>query len=310
VEVGNANQMPFLGGWSAPPATTETMEGLWEGILHVASVNAGYLESMRIPVLAGRPLSPDDGVGAEPVAVVSQALAERMAPGDSPLGLRIRVNTLGDSVWRTVVGVAGDVRYRLNQSPMVMAYVPTAQRPTEMGLWVARTGGDPTSLVSEIRAVAEEIYPEGSPYVRLLDELVQESYAVVSARFSVILLGSLAVVAGLLATLGVYGVLAYVVQLRAGEIGVQLAMGAEPWRVLRAILGRGAGLAGVGLGVGMLLTLLLGAVTESQLYGVQPRDPLTMTIAAALLAGAALVASYVPARRAAGLDPVEVLRRD
>lgn len=309
-EVGAANQMPFFGGWSAPPATTETSEGLWEGSLHVASVNASYLSTMEIPLLAGRTLSPDDGPGSEPVAVVSQALADRMAPGGSPLGLRIRVDTRGDSIWRTVVGVTGDVRYRLSQGPMLMAFVPMDQRPTELGLWVIRTAPDPVGSIPGIQAVFREMNPEGSPYVRLLGDLVRESYAVVSARFSVILMGSLAGVAAFLAILGVYGVLAYLVQLRTREIGIQLAMGADRRRVLRTFLSRGLAMAGAGMGVGTLLFLGLSRVTESQLFGVRPGDPVTLLGAGILLLGASLAASYLPARQAAGLDPVAVLRRE
>ncbi|MGW8266610.1 MAG: ADOP family duplicated permease [Longimicrobiales bacterium] len=309
-EVGAANQMPFFGGWSAPPATTETSEGLWEGTLHVASVTPSYLSTMEVPLLVGRALSPDDGPGSEPVAVVSQALADRMAPGGSPLGLRIRIDTQGDSIWRTVVGVTGDVRYRLSQGPMAMAFVPMAQRPTELGLWVVRTAPDPSGSVPGIQNVFREMNPEGSPYIRLLDELVRESYAVVSARFSVILLGSLAGLAAFMAILGVYGVLAYLVQLRTREIGIQLAMGADRRRVLRTFLSRGVGMAGIGIGIGGLLFLGLARVAESQLFGVQPLDPATLLSAGILLFGASLAASYLPARQAGGLDPVEVLRRE
>jgi ABC-type antimicrobial peptide transport system permease subunit len=126
----------------------------------------------------------------------------------------------------------------------------------------------------------------------------------------VILLGSLAALAGLLAIMGVYGVLAYLVQLRSREIGIQLAIGADRRRVLRTFLSRGMGMAGIGLGIGGTLFLGLGRVTESQLFGVRPWDPLTLASAGILLLGASLAASYLPARRAASLDPVEVLRRE
>jgi ABC-type antimicrobial peptide transport system permease subunit len=206
--------------------------------------------------------------------------------------------------------VAGDVRYRLSQSPMSMAYVPMAQRPTELGLWVIRTAPDPLGSVPGVQAVFREMNPEGSPYVRLLDGLVRESYAVVSARFSLVLLGSLAGLAAFLAIMGVYGVLAYLVQLRSREIGIQLAMGADRRRVLRTFLSRGLGMAGIGLGIGGFLFLGLGRVTESQLFGVRPWDPVTLLSAGILMVVASLAASYLPARRAAGLDPVEVLRRE
>ncbi len=307
-EVGAASQMPFSGGWSAPPATVETAEGLWDGILHVSSVTPSYHAAMGIPVVAGRPLSPDDGADSEPVVVVSQALAEMMTPGESPLGRRIRVDVRGDSIWRTVVGVVGDVRYRLNRSPMRMAYAPVEQRPGVLDNWVIRTGSDPAALVSPVRGAAQEIHPEGSSSVQVLDEAIRQSSAVISARFSVILLGSLAALAAGLAILGVYGVLAYLVQLRSREIGIQLAMGADQSRVLRNVLFRGLAMAGVGLGIGAGLSLGLGQVLESQLFGIRSMDPAAFLAAGGLMVGATLAASFLPARKAASLDPVEVLK--
>jgi len=307
-DVGAASQMPFIGGWSAPPATMETSEGQWDGSLHIATVHPSYHSTLDIPLVAGRGLSQDDRSASEPVVVVSQALADQMAPGGSPLGLRVRIDSRGDSIWRTVVGVVGDVRYRLNQAPMRMAYAPMDQRPTVMGNWVILAASEPAGLVSAIRGVAQEIHPEGSASVQILDDVIRQSDAVISARFSVILLGSLAVLAALLAILGVYGVLAYLVQLRSKEIGIQLAMGADHTRVLRTVLLRGLGMAGIGLGIGALLSLGLGRVMESQLFGVEPWDPLTFVSAGVLMLGATLAASFVPARRAANLDPVEVLK--
>jgi predicted permease len=307
-EVGAASQMPFSGGWSAPPATVETSEGLWEGILHISTVNPSYHAAMGIPVVAGRTLSEDDQAESEPVVVVSQALAEMMTPGESPLGRRVRIDVRGDSIWRTVVGVVGDVRYRLNQSPMRMAYAPMEQRPSVLDNWIVRTASDPAGLVSSVRSVAQGVHPEGNSSVQVLNQAIRQSSAVISARFSVILLGSLAGLAAGLAILGVYGVLAYLVQLRSREIGIQLAMGADQSRVLRNVLFRGLGMAGLGLGIGALLSLGLGQVLESQLFGVQSMDPATLLSAGTLMLGATLAASFLPARRAARLDPVEVLK--
>jgi predicted permease len=298
-EVGAASQMPFSGGWSAPPATVETSEGLWEGILHISTVNPSYHAAMGIPVVAGRTLSEDDQAESEPVVVVSQALAEMMTPGESPLGRRVRID---------VLGVVGDVRYRLNQSPMRMAYAPMEQRPSVLDNWIVRTASNPAGLVSSVRSVAQGVHPEGNSSVQVLNQAIRQSSAVISARFSVILLGSLAGLAAGLAILGVYGVLAYLVQLRSREIGIQLAMGADQSRVLRNVLFRGLGMAGLGLGIGALLSLGLGQVLESQLFGVQSMDPATLLSAGALMLGATLAASFLPARRAARLDPVEVLK--
>jgi predicted permease len=309
IEVGAADQMPFAGGWSSPPVTIETAEGEWEAALHMPTVTPSYFSTMGIPVLSGRGLSLDDTSDSEPVVVVSQALADRMAPdGGSPLGLRIRLNAGDQPVWRTVVGVVGDVKYRLDFSPMVMAYVPATQDPTFLDNWVIRTASNPMALSGSFRQIRETLDPEGTSSYRVLEEIIRGSNAVVSARFSVILLGGLAALAAVLAVLGVYGVLAYLVQLRSREIGIQLALGAEDGRVLGAVLRRGLLMGAVGLAAGLLLSLALGRIMESQLFGIEPWDPLALAGAGILLIGATLAASYMPARRAAGLDPVEVLK--
>jgi ABC-type antimicrobial peptide transport system permease subunit len=301
--------MPFSGGWSSPPVTIETTEGEWEGILHMPTVTPSYFSTMKIPVLSGRGLSLEDTPESEPVVVVSQALAERMAPGGgSPLGLRVRLNAGDEPVWRTVVGVVGDVKYRLNFDNMIMAYVPASQDPTYLDNWVIRTASNPISLAPLFHQVREELDPEGTSSFRVLSDVIRSSQAVVSARFSVILLGGLAGLAAILAVLGVYSVLAYIVQLRSREIGIQLALGAEEGRVLGTILRRGLLMGAVGLGVGILLSTGMGRIIESQLFGIEPWDPITLAGAGLLLIGATLAASYLPARRAAGLDPVEVLK--
>lgn len=307
-EVGAASQMPFVGGWSAPPVSIETSDGIQEGIRHFATVHPAYFTTMGLPVVAGRALSLDDRADTEPVVVISQAMAREIAPQGSPLGLRVRVDSAGDSIWRSVVGVVGDVRYRLHQGPTAMFYVPFAQRPTTLRNWVIRTSADPAGLVSPIRDAITVSNPEGATNVQILDDVIRTSGAVASSRFAGILLGSLACLAALLAVVGVYGVLAYLVQLRSREIGIQLALGAEQFRVLRAVLRQGMVMALLGLVIGTGMALALGRVVESQLFGVQPSDPLTLVFTAALMLVATLLGSYFPARRAAAVDPVEVLR--
>jgi predicted permease len=307
VDVGAADQMPFSGGWSAPPVTMETTEGIWDGILHMPTVTPSYFSAMEIPLVAGRGISLTDTEDSEPVVVVSQALAERMAPDGSPLGLRIRLNA-ADSIWRTVVGVVGDVKYRLNHSPQPMAYVPSGQDLTYLDNWVIRSDADPLALAGPFQRIREELDPEGTSTLGSLEEAIRGSYAVVSARFSVILLGGLAALAAFLSVFGIYGTLAYLVQLQAREIGIQLALGAETRNVLGKILGRGLLIGGAGLLAGGLLAAALGRLVESQLFGVEPWDPLTLGGAGLLLFLATLASSYLPARRAAHLDPVEVLK--
>jgi predicted permease len=308
VEVGAADQMPFSGGWSAPPVTMETTDGVRDGILHCPTVTPSYFTTMEIPILVGRRFSVDDNADSSPVLVVSQAMAKTMAPDGSPLGLRIRVNAPGDSIWRTVVGVADDVKYRLDFDPMPMAYAPAAQAPTYLDNWVIRANGDPMALSRSFQQLREELDPEGTSSYGELSDLIQGSTVVVATRFSVLLMGSLAGLAALLAVFGVYGILAYLVQLRSREIGIQLALGAESRRVLGAVLRRGIVMCGIGLGLGLLLSLGLGQIIESQLFGVAPWDPVALALAGVLLLGSTLMASYLPARRASRLNPVEVLK--
>jgi hypothetical protein len=286
----------------------ETMDEVRDGVLHTPTVTASYFETMEIPIVVGRGFSQDDNAGSSPVLVVSQALAETLAPGGSPLGLRIRVNAPGDSIWRTVVGVAADVKYRLDWGPMVMAYVPAAQSPAYLDNWVIRTHGSPLALSGSFQELREELDPEGTSSYRGLNDRIEGSTVVVATRFSVLLLGSLAGLAALLAVLGVYGILAYLVQLRSREIGIQLALGAENRTVLGTVLRRGIFMGAMGLGVGVLVSLGLGRIIESQLFGVASWDPTALAAAGILLIVSTLLASLLPARRASRLNPVEILK--
>jgi ABC-type antimicrobial peptide transport system permease subunit len=263
---------------------------------------------MAIPLLSGRSFSGDDRAGAEPVAVVSKQLAEARWPGEDPLGRRIRVDVQGDSIWRTVVGVVGDVRYRLDFGPQSMFYVPFSQRPTTLQNWVVRTATDPSPVAASLRRLTETFDPDGSPSVRALTDAINSSTAVTASRFVVLLLGGLSALAATLAIVGVYGTLAYLVQIRSREIGIQLALGAGRTAVLKRVLVRGTWMAGLGIVLGVVGSLGMGRVIQSQLFGVRSWDPLTLSGVAGLLLISVLLASFLPAQRAASLDPVEVMR--
>jgi putative ABC transport system permease protein len=306
--VGRANQMPFAGGWSAPPVSIETTDGVWDGICHFAQVSPGYLAAMRIPVIAGRGISVDDRQDSEPVVLVSQALAARM--GGDPLGKRIRVNAHGDSIWRAVVGVVGDVRYRLDNEPMAMFYVPFNQRPTGYQNIVIRTAMDPAGLAPAIRSVIWERDPRSPVSVDALDDLIHDSYVLGTSRFVILVLGGLALLAAGITLIGVYGVLAYSVNQRVRDIGIRMALGAEHGEVVRAVLGRGLIMAAVGLAIGGAIAIAFGRTVRSLVFGVQPTDPFTLGSVALLVIVAVAAASYLPARRAASLNPVDVLRSE
>ena len=308
--VGRANQMPFLGGWSSPPVSVETSEGIWDGILHVATVTPGYFSTVGIPVVSGRALQETDVMDSDPVIVVSEALARQAWPDENPIGRRIRVDAPGDSIWRTVVGVMGDVRYRLNFGPNPMYYAPHAQAPTGAHYLVIKAAVDPVGLFPAIRQVVTELDPGTPVTIRELDQVIAGSSAVAGSRFVILVLGSLSALAALLAAVGIYGVLAYTVQQRSREIGIQLALGAEKGKVLAAVMGRGLLLAGIGLVAGGVCTVAAGQVVDSQLFEVPAYDPLTLGAVAVLVAVTAAAASYFPARWAARLDPAEVLRAE
>jgi len=306
--VGRANQMPFAGGWSSPPVSIETTDGIWDGVCHFAQVSPGYLSAMRIPVVAGREISVDDRQDSEPVVLVSQALAERM--GGDPMGRRIRVNAQGDSIWRVIVGVVGDVRYRLDNEPMPMFYVPYTQRPTGYQNIVIRTAMDPAGLAPAIRSVIWELDPRSPVNVEKMEDLIHDSYVLGTSRFVIVVLGSLALLAAMITLIGVYGVLAYSVNQRVRDIGIRMALGAERGEVVRAVLARGLIMAIVGLAIGGAIAIAFGRTARSLVFGVQPTDPLTLGSVALLVIVAVAAASYLPARRAASLNPVEVLRSE
>jgi len=306
--VGRAHQMPFAGGWSAPPVSIETSDGIWDGSCHFAQVSPGYLSAVRIPVIAGREISDDDRPDSEPVVLVSQTLAERM--GGDPLGRRVRVNVQNDSIWRTVVGVVGDVRYRLDNEPITMFYVPFAQKPTGYQNIVIRAAMDPAGLIPAIRSVIWELNPRSPVDVRTMEDLIHDSYALGTSRYITTVLGSLAALAALITLIGVYGVLAYSVNQRVRDIGIRMALGAERGRMVRTVLGRGLIMAAVGLAIGGAIAIAFGRTAQSLVYGVQATDPFTLASVALLVIAAVLAASYLPARRAASLNPVDVLRSE
>jgi putative ABC transport system permease protein len=308
--VGSASQMPFAGGWSVPPGFVETSEGAVEARFHITWVSPGYLEAMRIPLVRGRSLSPTDRDGTTPVTVVSQTLARRYWPGENPLGRRLRHDLDGpDSPWYTVVGVVGDVRYRLNMEPMAQAYVPFAQQPTWYQNVVIQTAGDPGGVMPDVLGAVRRIDPDLPVSPRRLDDTIRRSRAMVRGRFAILLVGSLGGTAALLATLGIYSVLAYTVAQRTREIGIRMALGAAQMTVVREVLRRGLALAGTGLGLGVIGAMVTMRFVRTLLFEVDPTDPTTLSAVALLISTVTIAASYIPARRATRVDPVEALRQ-
>ena len=278
-----------------------------------------YLQTMRIPLKTGRAFTSADGPEAPGVAMINEAMAERYWPNQNPVGQRIRLEfstplTPWDPEphpgWLTIVGVTGDVRdWAWGQQKVGEVFLPEPQDPSRMmGLVVrAQRGINPTGLTTGVRKTVESVDPsQPVSEVHTLNEYL--SSAVSQKRMNMLLLGILAAIATLLAAIGIYGVMAYSVAQRSHEIGIRLALGAEPRNVLRMVVRDGMRLAGLGLVLGILGSLAATRYLQSQLYGIKATDPVNLAIVAAALALIALAACYIPARRATKVDPLEALR--
>jgi putative ABC transport system permease protein len=275
-------------------------------------VTPGYFRTMRVPVLEGRALTDADRMDGRMVTVINQALARRYFPNQDPVGQRIAADAHPDStsVWRTIVGVVGSERQNgMAAPPQIEMLVPVAQDPTSKMSLLLRTAGDPTTLVPAVRRLVQALDPELPLFrVRTLASVRNESLA--RQRYLMALLLVFAGVALVLAIVGVYGVTAQAARQRTREIGIRMALGARLRHVLAAVVGRSMALIGGGLLLGSAAALLATRAMTSLLFQVSPDDPPTYAAVAAILAAAGLAASWLPARRAARVDPMTVLREE
>jgi len=270
-------------------------------------VSPDFFRTMTIPVLRGRQFTDSDRRGTPGVVILSQDLARRFWPNENPVGRSIASEN--GNLTLMVVGVVGDVR-NVNQAvdPRPTMYLPTTQYLFPVMTFVVRTRGDQPSA-NVIRKAVNDIDPLLAVFnVRTFDALLESGTA--QPRVTAWLFGVFAALALLLAAIGVYGVLAYVVAQRTREIGVRLALGARPALVRRMVVGHSLKLSLTGIVLGAAGALLAGPALESQLFGVRPRDPVTLAGVAASLLAVALLASYIPARRATRVDPLLALRSD
>jgi hypothetical protein len=267
---------------------------------------AGYFAALDIPV-RGREFDAGDREDGVPVAVVNQALARRWFTGENPLGRRIKVG--GGRGWLEIVGIAGDVRHRgLQVEPRPEVFVPFRQYASygTMNL-VVRAAGSSASTIALIKDVVHQLDPD-QPVSGLAPLTEQLARTTAAPRFHLLLFGSLAAMALILASAGVYGLIAFVTQQRRQEFGIRLALGATPAGILRGVLWDGGRLVGLGLVGGGIAAVATTGYLRSLLYKVEPAHPLAMTGAVAILAVVALVATLGPARRAGRVDVVEVLK--
>ncbi|MDQ6829906.1 MAG: ABC transporter permease [Gemmatimonadota bacterium] len=272
--------------------------------------SAGYFRAMRVPLLRGRLFDDRDGPDAPHVAVISASLAKTRWPKDDPIGKIIQFGNMdGDMHPFTIIGVVGDVReFSLASDPLPTFYAFYRQRPKPAGSFniVMQSAGDPSTLIAASRRIVHDLRPDIPPRFRTIEEIIGRSVA--DRRFVLLLVGVFGASALLLATLGVYSVISYLVTQRRQEIGIRVALGAQNQDVMGLVLRQGMTLALVGIVVGALAAIGLTRLMAGLLYGISPTDPIAFGAVMLVLTAVALIASYVPARRATRVDPMSILR--
>lgn len=284
------------------------------------AVSPDYFRTLGVPLRRGRDFTEADQYEAPLVVLINETMARRYFPNQDPVGQRIAMpdrNNLtqpespwytNHSPWWEIVGVVADMKsLSPNPEPLPHTYVPYWQWPMQGPTLVVRATGDPAALTTTIRSAVREVIPSlPRPVIRTMDAILDDTMA--QPRFQASLLGLFGVVALVLAAVGLYGVLAYTVTQRTHEIGIRMALGAQKQNVVSLVVGQGMRLALLGVGLGLVAAWMLSRVLRTLLYEVQPTDPLTFVAVSLLLLGTALVACWLPARRAAKVDPMEALR--
>ena len=272
-------------------------------------VTPGYFETLRIPLIKGRLLDDRDGPLAPPVALINETMAKKFWPDQDALGKRFQYHQ--DGPWIQIAGVVGDVRQMgLNELPRQEMYFPYEQAKNN---WMVlrdlaiRTDGNPLALLPSVKRAIASIDPDQPISEPLtMDQWLDREVA--SRNIQTTLLGSFAALALILASVGIYGVLAYIVTQRTQELGLRVALGADAGSIFLTVARHGMSLAGIGIVLGVAASLAVSRLLQSQLFGVQPADPATYSLAALTFALVALLACYIPARRASKVDPLVALR--
>ncbi len=273
------------------------------------AVSPGLLGAMGIPLLRGRDIQATDTARAPMVSIISKSIADRYFANEDPVGKRIKVSQGPRDELSEVIGIAGDVKqYALDMPTTLQVYQPIAQHPYfGSANLIVRTTADPERVTASLRSIVRELDPELPVATeRTLQSIVSASVG--SRRFTTTLLTGFAVVALALSAIGVYGLVAFSVGQRTQEIGIRLALGSSPSRVMRLVFAQGLGLTAGGVVIGIVMALFAGRLLDSLLFNVSERDPLAFVVAPLVLLAAAAIACYVPARRAMKVDPVSALR--
>jgi putative ABC transport system permease protein len=278
---------------------------------HRNIVSPEYFETMRIPRLEGRDFSDADRLGAAPVVIVNEQLARKVAPEGSALGRQVRVSFADAPVWATIVGVVGNAKhFRLSETQLDQVYMPSSQLPLIFTEVVVRTTApDPMNAANAVRGAIWRVDRDQPVWrVRPVTQSIEAQLG--SRKFIMRLLASFAILAVILAMIGVYGVMSYAVARRTQEMGIRMALGARSRQVVTMVLRQGMRTIAIAVALGLVAAFLATRVLESQLFGIASTDPLTFAAVTVALAAIALLACYLPARRASKVDPVVALRAD
>jgi predicted permease len=267
-----------------------------------------YFRTLGIPLRRGRGFLDSDVENAPQVAVLSEAIAQRWWPNEDPIGKRIKFWGPDTLTWRTVIGVAGDIHFRALRDASPTVYLPWRQSYWQ-AMFALRTAGDLASVLPAVKRELAAVDPQLNLwYVRTMDQLLDAPLA--QPRLSATLLSAFGLVALLLAAIGLYGVMASLVREQTRELGIRMALGATQQRVLGAVLRRALIVTAAGGVVGLAGALATSRLLTKLLYEVSPTDPVTLLGVSVLLIGVAILAAYLPARRATLIDPVKALRAE
>ncbi len=297
--LNNSNVGIYVDGVEPPP-------GQDYHLIDYARVDPGFFAAAGIPILAGRNFSEIDERDAPPVAIVSEAFARRFWPGEDPVGRVYR----GREVEYTIVGVARDAKVRsLGEAPRPLIYRPYEQAFSSGITVIAQTRGDAERTAIDMLAVARRLEPE----LMVFEQKTMERHLgtmIIGHRLSAIVVSAFGLIALVLAVLGLYGVVGYAVSTRSREVGIRMSLGADPGSVVRLVMKGGLQLVAVGSAVGLILAFLLARLLSGLLFGVGTGDPLAFVLVPSLLLAVAVVAAWLPARRASAIDPVAALKAD
>jgi putative ABC transport system permease protein len=269
----------------------------------------GYFATMKIPLRRGRFFDERDRMDSQPVALIDETMARKYWPNEEPLGKRISYQGGAQNpIWREIVGIVGHAKHRgLEGESRVQYYIPHAQMQSASMFLAVRTAGEPAQLTGAVRGAIRGLDRDLPVFnVKVMEQLVADSMA--QRRFALTLLGLFAGVALLLAAVGLYGVLSYSVRQRSHEIGIRLALGARAADVVRMVVRQGMMMAAIGVAAGLVLAFVLTRWMGRLLFEVKATDPLTFAVIALVLLLVALLACFVPARRATKVDPIIALR--